>query len=57
MAEPASHAARMTALLAAHGLRLRAPKPLIPAAIAWTVKHVHAPVQTLAHAPAHPDTS
>lgn len=57
MAEPASHAARITALLAAHGLRQRAPKPLIPAAIAWTLEHVHAPVQALAHAPAHPDTS
>lgn len=57
MAEPAPHAARMTALLAAHGLRLRAPKPLIPAAIAWTLEHVHAPVQALAHVPAPSDTS
>lgn len=57
LAEPAPHAARITALLAAHGLRLRAPKPLIPAAVVWTLEHVHAPVQALAHSPAHPDTS
>lgn len=57
LAEPAPHAARMTALLAAHGLRLRAPKPLIPAAVVWTLAHIHAPVRALAHASAHPDTS
>ncbi|WP_291072240.1 hypothetical protein [Hyphomonas sp.] len=57
LAEPAPHAARMTALLAAHGLRLHAPKPLIPAAVVWTLEHGHAPVKALAHVPAHPDTS
>lgn len=57
LAEPAPHAARMTALLAAYGLHLRAPKPLIPAAVVRTLAHIHAPVRALAHASAHPDTS
>jgi hypothetical protein len=57
LAAPAPHAARMTALLAAHGLRLSAPKPLIPHGLVWTPSHLAAPVCAPMHAPAHPDTS